>query len=591
GGFGGGDGSGAFGGGGAGLGGGIFNQGGSVLIANSTLAVNTAQGGSAGFFKQSGNIGSAYGGAVFNLNGRVTLTNDTFAGNVVSPGMSFAHASGSADGGAVYNLSLTAPSFPGGPPATATQAATVTIANTILASSTSGLGGSESDLANRQIDGAATIQATGPNIVSTPVVNTGGTVAGTPVTVAAPVLGPLASNGGPTQTMLPQAGSPAVGAGSTAVLTAANFGVAAPAYDQRGLGFARVVRGRVDIGAVEVQPPPPLAVSGPPGAIASLFVPDPSGNYGSPAATIAPFAGFGGSVRTAVADVDGDGVADTVLVTGPGTPIRVAVVSGADNSTLLVAPFDPFGGDFAGGGFVAAADLDRDGKAEFVVTPDQGGGPRVTIFSLVNGAAAVRANFFGIDDPNFRGGARAAVGDVNGDGFADLVVAAGFGGGPRVAIFDGTTLFGTPTRLVNDFFAFPGPDATTLRNGVFVAAGDVNGDGLADLLFGGGPGGAPRVFILSGAMVAANNVAGAQANPLGNFFVAGNVADRGGVRVAAVDADGDNKADVATGSGEGDAARVRVYLGRNFTGAGEPGTFQDLIPFGGAILPGGNFVG
>src|SRR5207245_4846663 len=159
------------------------------------------------------------------------------------------------------------------------------------------------------------------------------------------------------------------------------------------------------------------------------------------------------NVRTASADVNADGELDTILVTGPGTPIRVAVVSGADNSTVLVAPFDPFGGSFTGGGFVAAADLDGDGRAEFIVTPDKGGGPRVTIFSLnTDGTLSVRANFFGIDDPAFRGGCRAALGDVNGDGVPDMAVAAGFLGGPRIGLFNGKTLFTAPTRLVNDFF-------------------------------------------------------------------------------------------------------------------------------------------
>lgn len=174
----------------------------------------------------------------------------------------------------------------------------------------------------------------------------------------------------------------------------------------------------------------------------------------------------------------------------------MAVVSGANNTTILVPPFDPFGGNFLGGGFVAAADLDGDGRAEFVVTPDQGGGPRVSIFSLlVDGQLLIKANFFGIDDISFRGGARSAMGDVNKDGFPDLLVAAGFGGGPRVALFSGSTLFTTRAKLVNDFFAFP-EDAETLRNGIFAALGDISGDGFADLVFGGGPGGAPRVYIL-----------------------------------------------------------------------------------------------
>ncbi|HEX4611208.1 MAG TPA: Ig-like domain-containing protein, partial [Urbifossiella sp.] len=276
--------------------------------------------------------------------------------------------------------------------------------------------------------------------------------------------------------------------------------------------------------------------------------------------TISPFGNTGAVTRTATGDVDGDGVADVVAVTGPGTALRLAVLSGADGH-VLVAPFDPFGGNFPGGGYVAAADLDGDGKAEFAVTPDQGGGPRVTLFSLAGGQPRVEANFFGIDDTSFRGGARAALGDVNHDGTADLVVAAGFGGGPRVAVFDGKTVLGTPTRLVPDFFAFPGSDAVNLRNGAFVAAGDVTGDGFADLVFGGGPGGAPRVFILSGALVSAGAIQAAYDTPVANFFVNGDTTGRGGARVAVTNYDGDDKADVVVGSGPGEPARVLVYPG------------------------------
>ena len=181
---------------------------------------------------------------------------------------------------------------------------------------------------------------------------------------------------------------------------------------------------------------------------------------------------------------------------------------------------------------------------------------------------------------------------MNRDGTPDVVVAAGFGGGPRTAVFGGpSVLAGAPARLVNDFFAFPGTDALNLRNGSFVAAGDITGDGFADLIFGGGPGGAPRVFVLSGAVVSAGQVNAAQAAPVANFFVAGNAGDRGGVRVAAVDADGDARADLAVGSGAGSPARARVYPGAAFSGGGEPGAFQDIDVFDVAILPGGVFVG
>jgi hypothetical protein len=101
---------------------------------------------------------------------------------------------------------------------------------------------------------------------------------------------------------------------------------------------------------------------------------------------------------------------------------------------------------------------------------------------------------------------------------------------------------------------------------------------------------AARVLVPSGWLVSQNNVTQARATPVANFFVAGNGSDRGGVRVAVKDADGDHTADVAAGSGDGPPSRVRVYLGKDFTTAAEPGTFQDLDPFG-AALPGGVFVG
>ncbi len=335
-----------------------------------------------------------------------------------------------------------------------------------------------------------------------------------------------------------------------------------------------------------------LGVSGPADGTARLFEPSSLGVYAAAPDAANPATFPGVTVRSAVGDVNGDGLEDTILVTGPGGPIRVAVRSGLD-AGFLVAPFDPFGGDFAGGGFVAAADLDGDGRAEFVVTPDEGGGPRVSVFSLnTDGSNTVRANFLGIDDAAFRGGARAALGDVNGDGVTDLVVSAGFGGGPRTAIFGGpSVLAGSPTRLVGDFFAFPGSDATNLRNGSFVAAGDVTGDGFADLIFGGGPGGAPRVFVLSGARVIAGNVGGAQAAPVANFFVAGNADDRGGVRVAVADVDGDGRGDLITGSGPNQPARVRVYAGASLGGGGEPPALLDLAPFNGTIFEGGVYVG
>jgi hypothetical protein len=292
------------------------------------------------------------------------------------------------------------------------------------------------------------------------------------------------------------------------------------------------------------------------------------------------FGGFTGGVRVAVGDVNGDGVPDTIIGTGPGAATQVQVLDGSTGKVLY--SLQPFEASFTGGVYVTAGDLDGDGKADIVVTPDEGGGPRVEVFRGSDGS--VMANFFGIDDPNFRGGARAAVGDLNGDGHADLIVAAGFGGGPRVAFFDGTSLTaaGGPVKLFNDIFVFE----QTLRNGVFVTAGDLNGDGFADPVFGGGPGGGPRVLALDG-----RDLLPAQGNQsvvLANFF-AGDSANRGGVRVAAENLDGDAKTDLVVGDGTGAGSRVTAYAGASLNPTATPTPLFDLDAFPGSTS--GVYVG
>lgn len=307
----------------------------------------------------------------------------------------------------------------------------------------------------------------------------------------------------------------------------------------------------------------------------TLYNPDGTARF-----TVTPFAGQGGGVRTAVADFNGDGVGDLVVGTGPGGATHVKVIDGVTQAELFTV--DPFEAAFTGGVYVAAGDLNGDGKADLAITPDEGGGPRARVFSG-NGFTQI-ADFFGIDDPAFRGGARSAIGDFNGDGKGDLVVAAGFGGGPRVAVFDGSQLSGNGgPKLFGDFFAFE----TGLRNGIFVSAGDVNGDGFADLVAGGGPGGGPRVFILDGKSLVQNG--SDTLVPVGNFF-AGDVNNRGGVRVTVHNLDNDGKADVVTGSGTNAGSKVTAYLGTNTTpNGGTPATALDFNAYAG--FNGGVFVG
>ena len=99
-------------------------------------------------------------------------------------------------------------------------------------------------------------------------------------------------------------------------------------------------------------------------------------------------------------DVNGDGAVDTIFGTGPGSSSMVRVVNSATGATLV--EFQPFEGSYTGGVNVTAGDLSGDGRDEIVVSPGEGGGPRVQIYD--GGTTRILADLYGIEDQNFRGG-------------------------------------------------------------------------------------------------------------------------------------------------------------------------------------------
>ncbi len=206
---------------------------------------------------------------------------------------------------------------------------------------------------------------------------------------------------------------------------------------------------------------------------------------------------FLGGVHVAMGDVDGDGFGDIVTGPGPGGGPHVKVFSGKDGA--LIEEFFTDSPGFTGGLYVAAADVNGDGKAEVITGAGEGGGPHVEVFDLRLDAKLTVANFYAYE-PSFTGGVRVAAADLDGDGKAEVVTGAGPGGGPHVRGFKLGEIHGSiPTPVLSMY-----PEDPAYAGGVFVGA-SVDGDHQAHIVTTPGVlnGGSPyaRVFTATGTQI------------------------------------------------------------------------------------------
>src|SRR5262245_28835576 len=149
-------------------------------------------------------------------------------------------------------------------------------------------------------------------------------------------------------------------------------------------------------------------------------------------------------------------------------------VKNFDNDGFETASFFAYPG-FTGGVRVGAGDINGDGAADIITSTGPGAaGGHVKVF---DGSTGAEIRSFLAFDPSFTGGVFVAGGDVNGDGLADIIVGTDTGSS-QVKVFDGAT-----NAVIASFLAYPG-----FTGGVRVGAGDINGDGAADIVTAPGPG-------------------------------------------------------------------------------------------------------
>jgi hypothetical protein len=137
----------------------------------------------------------------------------------------------------------------------------------------------------------------------------------------------------------------------------------------------------------------------------------------------------------------------------------------------------------------------------------------------------------------FKGGVDVGTGDVDNDGIDEIVTGPLGSGGPHVKIFapNGTQ--------IASLFAYK-PDMTL---GLKVAAGDTDGDGEAEIITGVGPGGTPHVKVME--------IDGTRVSS----FLAYAPEFAAGLDVASADVSGSSEAEIITGAGPGAGSHVRIF--------------------------------
>ncbi|MFT3880109.1 MAG: Ig-like domain-containing protein [Gemmatales bacterium] len=283
-----------------------------------------------------------------------------------------------------------------------------------------------------------------------------------------------------------------------------------------------------------------------------------AGETGATLFTIQPYgASFTGAIRVATGDLNGDGVPDIIAAPGPlagtvgnGAVLGIRVFNGATGAPLSGSTVlntwgtgvKPFGSTYTGGMQVAVGDVNNDGKLDIVAGADSTtASPQVRTYN--GNTAAFFTQWYGGISPytGTFGGVRVAVGDVNGDGKAEIITSPG-AGTPTVKVYDSTKSTVT-LGLIRSFSAY----STNVAGGVYVAAGDLNGDGKAEIITGAAANANGQVRIFNGTTGVVQN----------SLTIAGT---SGPVRVAVGDINGDGQRDlVLSHAVSGAASKARVY--------------------------------
>jgi hypothetical protein len=183
---------------------------------------------------------------------------------------------------------------------------------------------------------------------------------------------------------------------------------------------------------------------------------------------------------------------------------------------IKIKTFFPYGYKYQGGLSISLADLDNDGRKEFVTGTENGSGNLVKTFNWYGKPINTGFNAYNAIWKNL--GVNVATGDINGDGIIEIITGPSRRGGPHIRIFDQLG------NIKGEFFAYE----HNFRGGVNVATADINGDGTDEIVTGPGYNHQPKVKVF-------NNK-----GKLLNSWLAYQKTNTGGIKVISSDLDNNN---------------------------------------------------
>jgi FG-GAP-like repeat/Fibronectin type III domain len=199
---------------------------------------------------------------------------------------------------------------------------------------------------------------------------------------------------------------------------------------------------------------------------------------------------LGRGVRLASGDLDGDGLDEIVAGLGSGSNGWVAILDDATHGYGLLAWVQVGWASYAtsnGEVFPAVGDLDGDSRKEIVFGLGAGGQGWIQVLDDANNGfqhLAWKQVGFASYNTGGEGATHPAVGDLDGDGKAEIVVGLGQGSAGWMQVFDnGNSNYSARTWVQVNWPAYNNANGTT-----FPAVGDIDGDGRGEIVAGLGKG-------------------------------------------------------------------------------------------------------